>query len=88
MTTVRHLGTENSSMARIEHFAIYAANSTALKDFYVRGLGLKVVLESGDNPPGYFLADDQGMALEIIGRPAGRIERQSALGLPRGVLGR
>jgi glyoxylase I family protein len=56
-------------MARIEHLAIYAADSTALKDFYVQSLGLKVVLESGGDPPGYFLADDQGMALEIIGRP-------------------
>jgi glyoxylase I family protein len=58
-------------MARLEHFAIYAADSTALKDFYVRALGMKVVLESSDKPPGYFLVDDQGMALEIIPRPAG-----------------
>lgn len=57
-------------MARLEHFAIYAANSTALKDFYVDALGMTVALESGGDPPGYFLADDQGMALEIIGRPS------------------
>jgi len=57
-------------MARLEHFALYAANSTALKDFYVDALGMKVALESGGDPPGYFLTDDQGMALEIIGRPA------------------
>ncbi len=58
-------------MARLEHFAIYAANSPTLKDFYVDALGMKVVLESGGDPPGFFLADDHGMALEIIGRPQG-----------------
>ncbi len=57
-------------MARLEHFAIYAANSTSLKDFYVDAFGMKVVLESGGDPAGYFLADEQGMAIEIIGRPA------------------
>jgi glyoxylase I family protein len=55
----------------MEHFAIYSADSTALKDFYVQALGLRVVLTSNDKPPGYFLADEQGMALEIIPRPAG-----------------
>jgi glyoxylase I family protein len=58
-------------MARLEHFAIYAADSTALKDFYVQAMGLQVVLESSDKPPGYFLADDRGMALEIIPRHEG-----------------
>ena len=57
-------------MARLEHFALYAANSTSLKDFYVDAFGMKVVLESGGDPAGYFLADEQGMAIEIIGRPA------------------
>ena len=57
-------------MARLEHFALYAKNSSALKDFYVNVLGMTVALESGGDPPGYFLADDHGMALEIIGRPA------------------
>jgi glyoxylase I family protein len=56
-------------MALLEHFALYAANSSALKDFYVDALGMTVALESGGDPPGYFLADDQGMMLEIIGRP-------------------
>src|SRR6185437_10042770 len=59
-------------MAKLEHFAIYAADSPALKDFYVDAMGMHVVLESGGDPPGYFLADDGGMALEIIGRPAGQ----------------
>ena len=58
-------------MAHIEHVAVFAADSTALKDFYVQAFGLKVVLVSNDTPPGYFLADDKGTALEIIPRPAG-----------------
>jgi glyoxylase I family protein len=58
-------------MARMEHFAIYAADTVALKDFYVEALGLRVVAEGGGDPPGFFLADEAGTALEIIGRPAG-----------------
>jgi glyoxylase I family protein len=58
-------------MAKFEHFALYAADAPALKDFYVDAFGLRVVKESGGSPPGYFLADDAGMALEIIGRPEG-----------------
>src|SRR3954447_3683273 len=59
-------------MVSLEHFAFFASNPAALKDFYVRVFGMKVVLDnSSATPPGYFLADDQGMALEIIGRPAG-----------------
>jgi glyoxylase I family protein len=59
-------------MARIEHFAVFAQDAVSLKDFYVQSFGMKVVLESGGDPPGFFLADDQGVALEIIGRPAGQ----------------
>jgi glyoxylase I family protein len=60
-------------MAHIEHMAIYATDSTALKDFYIKAFGLRVVLVSNDTPPGYFLADDRGTALEIIPRPAGEV---------------
>jgi glyoxylase I family protein len=58
-------------MGKLEHFAIYAADAPALKDFYVEAMGLRVIVESGGQPPGYFLADDAGMALELIGRPDG-----------------
>ncbi len=58
-------------MANFEHFAVYAEDSTALKDFYVAAFGLHVCVESGGDPPGYFVADDAGMSLEIIGRPKG-----------------
>jgi glyoxylase I family protein len=56
-------------MSRIEHFAVYAADPTALKDFYVGALGLRVIVEGGGDPPAYFLADDHGMAIEVLGRP-------------------
>ena len=59
-------------MARIEHAALFAENPTHLKDFYTQSFGLRVVLDNGaGTPPGYFLGDDHGTALEIIGRPPG-----------------
>lgn len=57
-------------MARMEHFAIFAADVEALKDFYVEAMGLHVVLHNGKGKA-YFLADDAGMAVEIIPRPSG-----------------
>jgi glyoxylase I family protein len=60
-------------MARIEHAAIFAEDPSSLMDFYLRAFGLRVVLDNGrGNPPGYFLGDDHGTALEIIGRPSDR----------------
>jgi glyoxylase I family protein len=59
-------------MARMEHFAIFAADPKSLKDFYIEAFGLRLALDNGTaSPPGYFLVDDAGMALEIIGRPEG-----------------
>jgi glyoxylase I family protein len=58
-------------MSQIEHFAIYADDPTALKDFYVGTFGLRVIIEVGGNPPAYFLADDHGMAIEVLGRTTG-----------------
>jgi glyoxylase I family protein len=58
-------------MSRIEHFAIYSDDPTGLKDFYVQAMGMHVTVESGGDPPGYFLADDHGMAIEVLGRQAG-----------------
>jgi glyoxylase I family protein len=59
-------------MSRIEHFAIYGDAPVALKDFYVGALGMHVVVESGGDPPAFFLADDHGMAIEVLGRPDGQ----------------
>jgi glyoxylase I family protein len=58
-------------MSRIEHFAIYAEDPTALKAFYVNALGLRVIVENAGPPPAYFLADDHGMALEVLARLEG-----------------
>jgi glyoxylase I family protein len=58
-------------MSRIEHFAVYADNPAALKDFYVGALGLRVIVENAGPPPAYFLADDHGMAVEVLARPEG-----------------
>jgi glyoxylase I family protein len=57
-------------MAIIEHTALYAADTRRLRDFYADAFGLKVVFDSGTEPPAYFLADDRGAMLELIGRPA------------------
>ena len=59
-------------MSRIEHFAVYAENPAALKDFYVTALGLHVIVENPGPPPAYFLADDRGMAVEVLARPEGQ----------------
>lgn len=61
-------------MPRIEHVALYADGDPGpLKDFYVAAFGFRVIVDNRHtNPPGYFLAgDDGGSALEIIGRPTG-----------------
>ena len=61
-------------MPQIEHVALYADGDPApLKDFYVAAFGFRVLVDNRHaHPPGYFLAGDEGgMALEIIGRPAG-----------------
>lgn len=58
-------------MPYLEHFAIYAADSAALADFYIRAFGMRVAVKSEGKPPAFFLVDDQSMAIEIIGRPDG-----------------
>ena len=55
---------------RIEHFAIYAEDTIALADWYCDKFGLKVIFKGEQTPPMIFVADEQGMAIEIIGRPA------------------
>jgi glyoxylase I family protein len=56
----------------MEHFALFADDPKELKDFYVEVMGLRVALDNGaGTPPGYFLVDESGLALEIIGRPSG-----------------
>jgi glyoxylase I family protein len=54
---------------RIEHFAVYAEDTVALADWYCSKFGLKVVFRGTQDPPMMFVADERGMAIEIIGRP-------------------
>jgi glyoxylase I family protein len=58
-------------MSRIEHFAVYAQDPIALKNFYEGALGMHVIFENPGPPPAYFLADDHGMAIEVLARPDG-----------------
>lgn len=59
-------------MARIEHFAVFAADLERTQAFYVEALGLRVVVDNSQAPiAGYFLGDDRGVALEVIRRPPG-----------------
>lgn len=58
-------------MPRLEHFAIYADDTTALAEFYGDLLGMSVLKKGAGDRPGYFLGDGHGGAIEIIGRPAG-----------------
>jgi glyoxylase I family protein len=59
-------------MAQIEHFALFADDLDALRDFYVGVMGMRVIVDNRRAPvPGYFLADERGGVLEIIARPAG-----------------
>ena len=61
-----------SSMARIEHFAIFADNLDQLRRFYEEAIGLHVLLDNSKAPVrGHFMSDDAGGVLEIIERPAG-----------------
>jgi glyoxylase I family protein len=56
----------------MEHAALFANDVKALKDFYVDVMGLRIVLDNSAAPtPGFFLADDGDMMLELIGRPEG-----------------
>ena len=56
---------------RIEHVAIYAKDLHALKDFYVRCFGMRVIVDNSAAPiAGFFLEDDRGGVLEIIRKPA------------------
>jgi catechol 2,3-dioxygenase-like lactoylglutathione lyase family enzyme len=54
---------------RIEHFAIYAEDTVALADWYCDKFGMKVVFKGKQDPPMIFVADKEGMCIEIIGRP-------------------
>jgi catechol 2,3-dioxygenase-like lactoylglutathione lyase family enzyme len=49
----------------VEHLGLPASNPTQLKDWYVNVLGAKVVFESGQIPPAFFVQFPGGLMLEI-----------------------
>jgi glyoxylase I family protein len=48
-----------------EHLGLPARNPPALKDWYVRVLGAKLVFDNGQIPPAFLLALPGGLMLEI-----------------------
>lgn len=49
----------------VEHIGLAAADPVALKDWYVRVFGAKILLEVGQNPPAFFLQLAGGLRIEI-----------------------
>jgi len=50
----------------IEHVGIAAQDTATLADWYCGTLGFRIVSESDDAPPSYFVAAPDGTMLEII----------------------
>lgn len=50
----------------IEHVGIYARDSAALAQWYCNTLGWRVVFQSKDSPPAFFVASENGSMVEII----------------------
>ena len=57
---------------QIEHMGLAAKSPTALRDWYVRVLGLQEVFRDGKNPPAFLLKSLGGLLLEIY--PADRAD--------------
>lgn len=49
----------------MEHLGLCAREPSVLKDWYVTVLGAKVVFDSGQKPPAYFLELTGGLMIEI-----------------------
>ena len=49
----------------VEHIGLAARDPAALKDWYVRVLSAKVVFDTGQTPPAFFLELPGGVRLEI-----------------------
>lgn len=48
-----------------EHLGLPAQNPRALKDWYIRVLGAKLIFDNGETPPAFFVALPGGLMLEI-----------------------
>lgn len=49
----------------LEHIGLAAQDTTALKDWYVRVLGARLIYDNGQRPPAYFLELPGGAWIEI-----------------------
>ena len=49
----------------LEHIGLAAQDTTALKDWYERVLGARVVFNNGENPPAFFVELPGGAWIEI-----------------------
>lgn len=49
----------------VEHLGLAARDTVALKEWYVRVLGARIVFENGQTPPAFFLALPGGPLVEI-----------------------
>lgn len=49
----------------MEHIGLAAQDTTALKNWYVRALGARVVFTNGETPPAWFIELPGGVWLEI-----------------------
>ena len=59
---------------KIEHFAINVSQPTAMADWYVENLGMKIVRQQREAPNTAFLADESGrVMLEIYHNPPGEV---------------
>ncbi len=55
---------------KLEHVAINVPDAKGFVDFYVKHLGMRVVLSSDVSPYMHFIADEAGSMLEIYSNPA------------------
>ncbi len=55
----------NPELFSAEHLGLPAQNPAALKDWYVRVLGARLIFDNGQTPPAYFLALPGGLMIEI-----------------------
>ena len=49
----------------LEHIGLAARDTVALKDWYVRVLGARVLFDNGQNPPAFFVELPGGVLIEI-----------------------
>lgn len=55
----------NSTSFSVEHLGLPARDVVALKDWYLRVLGARLVFDNGKTPPAFFVELPGGMLIEI-----------------------